>query len=181
MYADALLYYPLYCIINRPLITLITAKNVDLIFRTKTASCCLRFAGSGNEENRNNSYPHKASFAQPSGLTVANLDDCKRIYVADSESSSVRSVDLRSGAVKACAGGDIDPMVRRVQFHLPLNFVLFFIALMIIAACIDSWGTLLLAAKQRSGGTVARGTCVREHAYGAAVLVRSTLEQLMAN
>ena len=28
-------------------------------------------AGSGKEENRNNSYPLKSSFAQPSGLAVS--------------------------------------------------------------------------------------------------------------
>lgn len=78
----------------------------------KEASTCLRFAGSGNEENRNNSYPHKAAFAQPSGLTIANDENLKRVYVADSESSSIRSVELSSGAVKSCVGGDRDPMVR---------------------------------------------------------------------
>lgn len=31
----------------------------------------LRFSGSGEEANRNNSYPHKAAFAQPSGITLA--------------------------------------------------------------------------------------------------------------
>ena len=32
----------------------------------------LRFSGSGEEANRNNSYPHKACFAQPSGITLAS-------------------------------------------------------------------------------------------------------------
>lgn len=31
----------------------------------------LRFSGSGDEANRNNSYPHKAAFAQPSGISLA--------------------------------------------------------------------------------------------------------------
>lgn len=73
----------------------------------------MRFAGSGNEENRNNSYSHKASFAQPSGLTVASVKEQKLVYVADSESSSVRSVDIKTGAVKACVGGERDPTVSR--------------------------------------------------------------------
>jgi len=70
---------------------------------------CLRFAGSGNEENRNNSYPHKASFAQPSGFTVAIVKEQKHLYIADSESSSIRSLEIKSGSVKACVGGERDP------------------------------------------------------------------------
>uniref|UniRef100_UPI00398EFA1A NHL repeat-containing protein 2 isoform X1 n=2 Tax=Pristiophorus japonicus TaxID=55135 RepID=UPI00398EFA1A len=70
---------------------------------------CIRFAGSGNEENRNNSYPHKAGFAQPSGLSVAPPEwNC--LFVADSESSTIRSVSLKDGAVKNLVGGERDPM-----------------------------------------------------------------------
>ncbi|XP_038677972.1 NHL repeat-containing protein 2 [Scyliorhinus canicula] len=70
---------------------------------------CIRFAGSGNEENRNNSYPHKAGFAQPSGLSVAPLEwNC--LFVADSESSTIRSVSLKDGAVKNLVGGERDPL-----------------------------------------------------------------------
>lgn len=72
-----------------------------------TAGTCVRFAGSGEEENRNNSYPEKASFAQPSGITVSRKHNC--LFVADSESSSIRSVQLKDGAVKNIVGGDIDP------------------------------------------------------------------------
>ncbi|XP_071946734.1 NHL repeat-containing protein 2-like [Antedon mediterranea] len=68
---------------------------------------CTRFAGSGKEENRNNSYPHKASFAQPSGITLAQDE---RLFIADSESSSIRSVALKDGATKAVVGGERDPM-----------------------------------------------------------------------
>ncbi|KAM4032031.1 NHL repeat-containing protein 2 isoform 2-T2 [Anomaloglossus baeobatrachus] len=70
---------------------------------------CVRFAGSGNEENRNNSYPHKASFAQPSGLSVCSADPWSCLFVADSESSSIRSVSLKDGAVKHMVGGERDP------------------------------------------------------------------------
>ena len=34
---------------------------------------CVRFAGSGEEENRNSRYPHTAGFAQPSGLTIGKV------------------------------------------------------------------------------------------------------------
>ncbi|XP_023977260.1 NHL repeat-containing protein 2 [Physeter macrocephalus] len=71
---------------------------------------CLRFAGSGNEENRNNSYPHKAGFAQPSGLSLASEDPWSCLFVADSESSTVRTVSLKDGAVKHLVGGERDPM-----------------------------------------------------------------------
>ncbi|KAM4703614.1 NHL repeat-containing protein 2 [Rhinophrynus dorsalis] len=71
---------------------------------------CIRFAGSGNEENRNNSYPHKAGFAQPSGLSMCLNDPWNCLFVADSESSTIRSVSLKDGAVKHLVGGERDPM-----------------------------------------------------------------------
>ncbi|KAF7253612.1 NHL repeat-containing protein 2 [Varanus komodoensis] len=71
---------------------------------------CLRFAGSGNEENRNNAYPLKAGFAQPSGLSVAAEEPWNCLFVADSESSSVRTISLKDGAVKHLVGGERDPM-----------------------------------------------------------------------
>jgi len=70
---------------------------------------CLRFSGSGAEENRNNSYPHKAGFAQPSGVSLALDKPFRCLFVADSESSSVRSVDVATGATKALVGADRDP------------------------------------------------------------------------
>lgn len=81
-------------------------------------SCCsgycagttLRLSGSGEEANRNNSYPHKAAFAQPSGIST--VPDHSLLYVADSESSTVRGVALPGGSVKAIVGGAIDPLVR---------------------------------------------------------------------
>ncbi|XP_053168039.1 NHL repeat-containing protein 2 isoform X2 [Hemicordylus capensis] len=71
---------------------------------------CLRYAGSGNEENRNNAYPHKAGFAQPSGLSVAAEEPWNYLFVADSESSTVRTISLKDGAVKHLVGGERDPM-----------------------------------------------------------------------
>lgn len=71
------------------------------------AGQCVRIAGSGAEENRNNCYPAKAAFAQPSGLCLAG----DVLFVADSESSSIRQMSLKDGAVKAVVGGDRDPSV----------------------------------------------------------------------
>lgn len=67
------------------------------------------FVGSGREENRNNTYRHRAGLAQPSGLF---LDKEKLLlYFADSESSTVRIVDLNKGAaVSRLIGGAVDPM-----------------------------------------------------------------------
>ncbi|XP_035522603.1 NHL repeat-containing protein 2 [Morone saxatilis] len=74
------------------------------------AGACVRWAGSGSEENRNNSYPHKASFAQPSGLALAPEEPWSCLYVADSESSTIRTLALKDGAVKLLVGGERDPM-----------------------------------------------------------------------
>jgi len=84
-----------------------------LPFRTQKAGTCIRFAGSGDEANRNNSYPHKAAFAQPSGLALSYVKSSWTLFVADSESSSVRMVDIATGATKAVVGADRDPNVRK--------------------------------------------------------------------
>jgi len=70
----------------------------------------VRISGSGAEENRNNSYPTKAGFAQPSGLSI----DCEyqasgALFIADSESSTIRRMDLKDGSVKNVCGGERDP------------------------------------------------------------------------
>ncbi|XP_039894954.1 NHL repeat-containing protein 2 [Simochromis diagramma] len=74
------------------------------------AGICVRWAGSGNEENRNNAYPHKAGFAQPSGLALAPEEPWSCMYVADSESSTIRTLALKDGAVKLLVGGERDPL-----------------------------------------------------------------------
>lgn len=74
------------------------------------AGTCVRWAGSGSEENRNNAYPHKAGFAQPSGLVVAPHEPWSCLFVADSESSSIRTVALKDGAVKSLVGAERDPL-----------------------------------------------------------------------
>lgn len=60
------------------------------------------FAGSGAEA-RMDGHRTSAAFAQPSGLAV--LAD--KLYVADSEISSIREVDLRTGRVRTVCGGDL--------------------------------------------------------------------------
>ncbi|KAG1657695.1 NHL repeat-containing protein 2 [Nymphon striatum] len=69
---------------------------------------CKAFAGSGIEGNRNNHYPKNATFAQPSGLCASDSSS-SCLFVADSESSSIRAISLNKGAVTAVVGGDRDP------------------------------------------------------------------------
>ncbi|XP_074025751.1 NHL repeat-containing protein 2 [Leptinotarsa decemlineata] len=71
------------------------------------AGTCINIAGSGKEENRNNSYPHAAGFAQPSGLAICHTT--KEVYIADSESSSVRRLHLIDGKVTPVVGGARNP------------------------------------------------------------------------
>lgn len=77
-------------------------------FKKYSAGSCLAIAGNSREENRNNSYPNNAAFAQPSGLAINKSG--KELYLADSESSSVRKVSLSDGKVLAVAGGDRNPL-----------------------------------------------------------------------
>ena len=63
------------------------------------------FAGDGSERKLDGNVEDGA-FAQPSGLAV----DERMLYVADSESSSLRAVDLESGALMTLAGGNDNPM-----------------------------------------------------------------------
>ncbi|KAK5650298.1 hypothetical protein RI129_001327 [Pyrocoelia pectoralis] len=69
---------------------------------------CSAIAGCGREENKNNNYPFAAAFAQPSGLSLCETS-CV-IYIADSESSSVRKMYLSDGKVSAVVGGDLNPL-----------------------------------------------------------------------
>ena len=79
-------------------------------------------AGSGREENRNNMYILKSSFAQPSGIACSqgiNEND-KIIYIADAESSSIRYVNS-GGRVMPLVGGSRDPAVSFYIILLKLN------------------------------------------------------------
>ncbi|TKY61571.1 NHL repeat-containing protein 2 [Spatholobus suberectus] len=62
------------------------------------------FSGDGFERNLNGSSSTSTSFAQPSGLSLSQ--DLREIYIADSESSSIRAIDLRTGGSRLLAGGD---------------------------------------------------------------------------
>ncbi|XP_055855669.1 NHL repeat-containing protein 2 [Episyrphus balteatus] len=67
---------------------------------------CAALIGNGSEENRNNSYPQNAAFAQPSGMSL--MKDV--LFIADSESSSIRKASMIDGKVTAVVGGDRNPL-----------------------------------------------------------------------
>ncbi len=60
------------------------------------------FAGTG-QEARIDGDRSTAAFAQPSGIT----GDGENLYIADSEISSVRQINLKTGQVSTLAGGDL--------------------------------------------------------------------------
>ncbi|GMH11336.1 hypothetical protein Nepgr_013177 [Nepenthes gracilis] len=62
------------------------------------------FSGDGYERNLNGSSSTSTSFAQPSGMSLS--PDLKEIYIADSESSSIRALNLQTGGSRLLAGGD---------------------------------------------------------------------------
>ncbi|ONI04256.1 hypothetical protein PRUPE_6G311900 [Prunus persica] len=62
------------------------------------------FSGDGYERNLNGSSSSSTSFAQPSGISLSL--DLKELYIADSESSSIRALDLKTGGSNLLAGGD---------------------------------------------------------------------------
>ncbi|GMH46099.1 hypothetical protein BSKO_14063 [Bryopsis sp. KO-2023] len=62
------------------------------------------FSGTGQERNKNGENSRSTAWAQPSGLSLSK--DGNLMYVADSESSSIRSLNLETGGSRACVGGD---------------------------------------------------------------------------
>ncbi|MDZ7267078.1 MAG: thioredoxin-like domain-containing protein [candidate division KSB1 bacterium] len=65
------------------------------------------FAGSGHEARRDGERL-SAAFAQPSGITGEVIGNALlRLFIADSEISAVRQIDLRTDKVGTLAGGDL--------------------------------------------------------------------------
>ncbi|CAB3231248.1 unnamed protein product [Arctia plantaginis] len=78
-------------------------------YKTYTEGTCACIAGSGAEAARNSAYPNTAAFAQPSGLTLRTGNN-PEIFIADSESSSIRRLALATGQVSTLCGGDRNPL-----------------------------------------------------------------------
>jgi hypothetical protein len=75
------------------------------VWRYDTATgVAANFSGNGYERNQNSSGALTTSWAQPSGLSLG--PDGHSLFVADSESSTVRRLDLTTGGGQACVGGD---------------------------------------------------------------------------
>ena len=68
----------------------------------KESGACRNYSGSGREQNLNHADPRQAAWAQPSGLTIG----AGWLFVADSESSSIRGVELASGRTTTFVGGE---------------------------------------------------------------------------
>jgi sugar lactone lactonase YvrE len=61
-------------------------------------------SGSGYERNQNGASALATAWAQPSGLAFSA--DGKEVYVADSESSAIRAMQVETGGSRLLAGGD---------------------------------------------------------------------------
>jgi hypothetical protein len=66
------------------------------------AGIAKNYSGNGSEQNLNRNDRLLAAWAQPSGLSVGNGE----LFIADSESSTVRAINLTSGATRTIAGGE---------------------------------------------------------------------------
>ncbi|MBI2388947.1 MAG: redoxin family protein [Deltaproteobacteria bacterium] len=88
----------------------------------RQAATVRAFAGDGHEALKDGPRL-EASFAQPSGLA----SDGKRLFVLDSETSSVRAIDLASGQVRTLLGkglfvfGDVDGPGPQVRLQHPIG------------------------------------------------------------
>ncbi|XP_041972302.1 NHL repeat-containing protein 2 [Aricia agestis] len=78
-------------------------------YKSFVEGTCVCVAGSGAEAARNSAYPHTAAFAQPSGLTL-RTGTHSELFIADSESSSIRKLQLTTGQVSTLCGGDRNPL-----------------------------------------------------------------------
>lgn len=65
-------------------------------------------SGTGAERNQNGPTGLTSAWAQPSGLTLVQSGGgaVPAVLVADSESSTIRRLDLTTGGAAACVGGD---------------------------------------------------------------------------
>ncbi|GJP46594.1 hypothetical protein CLOM_g5865 [Closterium sp. NIES-68] len=65
---------------------------------------CVAFSGSGYERNQNGRFASDTAYAQPSALSLA--PGGSEMYVADSESSALRALNLQTGGSRLITGGD---------------------------------------------------------------------------
>lgn len=98
--------------INRDTLLVAMAGTHQIWALNLKTSKCFNFSGSGREGNLNHKGDLKMSeWAQPSGLSLGVISD-KRIdlYVADSESSAIRCLNMKQlKGVRSIVGGDLNP------------------------------------------------------------------------
>ncbi|CAF0905294.1 unnamed protein product [Rotaria sordida] len=70
---------------------------------------CSAIIGSGTEENRNSSEPMTAGLAGPRGICNGIMNGGPVLFIADSDSSTIRVVTLQDGHVANLVGGNGDP------------------------------------------------------------------------
>ena len=100
---------------NNPGVLLVAMAGQHQIWRIDIATgVAAAVSGNGSERNQNGSTGLTSAWAQPSGLALipksstsrlASLEDMQ-VLVADSESSTIRRLDLTTGGAAACVGGD---------------------------------------------------------------------------
>jgi hypothetical protein len=86
---------------------------------------CSAIIGSGVEENRNSSEPMSACLSAPRGICNGIMNDQPVLFIADSNSSSIRVVTLQDGNVTNLVGGDADPtvgLILKQQEKFPFSF-----------------------------------------------------------
>ncbi|CAF0745669.1 unnamed protein product [Adineta ricciae] len=76
---------------------------------TLQKNACLAIIGSGEEGNRNDPEPMSATLAAPRGICNGIMNGQPVLFIADSNSSSIRVVTLQNGNVSNLIGGDADP------------------------------------------------------------------------
>ena len=67
--------------------------------------------GSGVERNQNGSEPMSACLASPHGICNGEMNGQPVLFIADSNSSTIRVVTLKDGNTSTLIGGDTDPSV----------------------------------------------------------------------
>lgn len=83
--------------------------------RVLQKNSCSAIIGSGVEENRSSDEPMKAGLAAPRGICNGIMNGEPVLFIADSNSSSIRVVSLLNGSVNNLVGGDAEPTVRTLR------------------------------------------------------------------
>ena len=89
-----------------------------------------RFYSGGGSEGNENSDPRSSTWAQPSGITAGTFNGEAHIFIADSESSSIRAINQDTENACNVAGANQDSkdlfcfLQQSVNCTLPKLFIL---------------------------------------------------------